>query len=51
MLWEWVHLGLYDLLKAYSGFLTENKYKLNEEEFKELYKKAIKIANKGVLRL
>ncbi|WP_173216875.1 hypothetical protein [Paenibacillus alba] len=49
MLWEWVHLGLYDLLKAHSGVLTGDKYKLDKEDFKELYKNAVNIANKGIL--
>lgn len=50
MLWEWVHLGLYDLLKGYSGILAEEKFKLPEEEFNEFYKFAMTIANKGILR-
>lgn len=51
MLWEWLHLGLYDLLNAYSGKLVEDKYKLNIEEFREIYWKAMKLGNKGILRV
>jgi hypothetical protein len=51
MLWEWVHLGLFDLLQAYSGILTGDNYKLNKEDFKEVYKNAMNIANKGTLRV
>ncbi|MHA7967767.1 hypothetical protein ACX93W_27000 [Paenibacillus sp. CAU 1782] len=50
MLWEWVHLGLYDLLNAYSGVMTGDRYKLEPEAFGEFYWKAMHIANKGEIR-
>lgn len=50
MLWEWFHLGLYDLLKAYSGEFVGDQYKLTPDEFREAYWKAMKLGNKGVLR-
>lgn len=50
MLWEWFHLGLYDLLQAYNGKLAGNNYKLNNREFKTIYWKAMELGNKGFLR-
>lgn len=43
MLWEWVHLGLDDLLRAYSGIMTGSKYKLDEAAFRDFYWKAMEI--------
>ena len=46
-LWEWIYLGLYDVLSACSGELVALEYKLEEKEFAEFYKLAMDIANKG----
>jgi len=40
MLWEWVHLGLFDLLNAHSGIMTGKRYKLEPDAFEEFYWKA-----------
>ncbi|MCJ8010790.1 hypothetical protein MUG84_03405 [Paenibacillus sp. KQZ6P-2] len=50
MLWEWFHLGLYDLLSAYTGVLTGNGYKQGKKEFRKFYQDAMIIANKGIFR-
>lgn len=47
MLWDWVHLGLSDVLDARMGKLSGDKFKLSEKEFAEFYKKAIALARKG----
>jgi hypothetical protein len=49
MLWEWVHLGQFDLLKASNDELTGHKYKLSQDEFREIYWKTMSIGNKGIL--
>ncbi|WP_438448680.1 hypothetical protein [Gorillibacterium sp. sgz5001074] len=51
MLWDWVHIGHFDLLHAYNGELTGHKFKLGQEEFKEVYWETMKIGNKGMLRV
>jgi hypothetical protein len=48
-LWEWVHLGLYDLLQAYSGELTGDRYKLTEAQFREAFWNAMRIQRLGRL--
>ncbi len=48
-LWEWVHLGLFDLLLAFSGFLSGHRHKLSDEKFKMFYHQAMEIANRGKL--
>ena len=40
MLWEWVHLGLYDVLVAQSGYLKKDAYKA-------FYRDAMALAQKG----
>ncbi|MFX1451048.1 MAG: hypothetical protein ACFFCM_09410 [Promethearchaeota archaeon] len=37
LMWDWAHLGQFDLLEAH-------KYTLNEDEFKKLYWESMKIA-------
>jgi len=46
-LWEWIHLGLYDLLSAFRGYLSGEEFKMPENEFKEFYWRAMEIANRG----
>ncbi|MNP80366.1 hypothetical protein D3C76_1784470 [compost metagenome] len=50
MLWEWVHLGLHDLLSAYSGILAGERYKLEPKAFEDFYWKAMHLAHKGKIR-
>lgn len=45
-LWEWIHLGLYDLLCAFCGYLSGEKFKMPETKFKEFYWRAMEIANR-----
>lgn len=47
MLWDWVHLGLTDILDARLGKLSGERFRLSETEFAEFYKKAIALARKG----
>ena len=47
ILWEWVHLGLYDVLCASLGYLSGEKYRLSDKEFEEFYWRAMGIALKG----
>jgi len=47
MLWEWVHLGLYDLLQAYCGKLSGDDYRLSKEDFADFYWMAMVIGEKG----
>lgn len=47
MLWDWVHLGLSDVLDARMENLSGLRFKLSEEEFAEFYKDAIALARKG----
>lgn len=46
-LWEWVYLGLFDLLNACSGILSGSKHRLNDEAFKDVYNRAMKITLSG----
>ncbi|MCL2387490.1 MAG: hypothetical protein FWC89_08090 [Defluviitaleaceae bacterium] len=46
VLWEWVHLGLCDLLSAYQG--NYPKPLLDDNGFKDFYFKTMRIAFKGV---
>ncbi|MBI4850886.1 MAG: hypothetical protein HY819_03570 [Acidobacteria bacterium] len=48
-LWEWVHLGLYDVLAANSGILSGHRHTLPEEKFKDFYYRAMEIANRAKL--
>jgi len=43
-LWEWCHLGLYDLLNACSGNLIKRKFLMPEKEFQGFYFEVMKIA-------
>jgi hypothetical protein len=47
-LWEWVYLGLYDLLGASIGKLSGEEHRLNDQDFEKFYFKAMDIAFKGV---
>jgi hypothetical protein len=46
-LWEWFHLGLYDVLNASCGILSGEKHRLSDEDFENFYFKAMGIALKG----
>ena len=46
-LWEWVRLGLYDVLNASCGILSGEKHRLSDTDFETFYKKAMVIALKG----
>ena len=46
-LWEWIHLGLYDVLNASCGILSGEKYRLSDNDFEMFYKKAMNIALKS----
>ena len=46
-LWEWVHLGLYDVLCASLGILSGDRHRLSNEEFKGFYWQAMEIALRG----
>ncbi|MFY9223781.1 MAG: hypothetical protein WAQ98_14000 [Blastocatellia bacterium] len=48
-LWEWFHLGLFDVLLAFTGFLSGHRHKLSDKKFKEFYHQAMEIANRGKL--
>lgn len=48
-LWEWVYLGLYDVLNACTGNLVDIHLKMMDSEYKEFYKEAMEIANKDRL--
>lgn len=47
MLWEWVHLGLFDVLDAFRGVLSGPRYKLAPREFEDFYWRAMEIAGRG----
>ncbi|MGH9225709.1 MAG: hypothetical protein ACRD2W_18425 [Acidimicrobiales bacterium] len=47
MLWEWVHLGLFDLLEAHSGNLAGERFRLAADDFAELYRKAMAVADRS----
>ncbi|MFC4099107.1 hypothetical protein [Paenibacillus xanthanilyticus] len=49
LLWEWSHLNLYDVLRAYSGALTGDEFRLPAKEFEAFYREAMRIAEKGSL--
>ena len=44
---DWVHLGLYDTLRASLGYLSGEKYRLSDKDFEKIYWRAMKIAMKG----
>jgi hypothetical protein len=46
-LWEWFHLGLYDVLNAGCGILSGEKHRLSDNDFEKFYFKAMNIALKG----
>lgn len=46
MLWDWVHLGLYDLLCALSGHPFP-KHRLNDDRFTHFYRRAMELAERG----
>lgn len=46
-LWEWIYLGLYDVLSASNGILVNKKYKKDSEEIKSFYKGCVRIALMG----
>ena len=46
-LWEWVHLGLYDILEASLGILSGKKYCMEQKEFQKFYWQAMKIEFMG----
>lgn len=46
-LWEWVHLGLYDVLEASLGILSGKKYCMEPKEFQKFYWEAMKIEFMG----
>jgi len=48
-LWEWVHLGLSDVLYASSGYLSGEKHRLSDNDFEKFYFKAMDIALKGIV--
>jgi len=48
-LWEWIYLGLFDILCANVGYLSGPKHCLSDIEFKNLYCRAMDIALRGVL--
>ncbi len=47
VLWDWVHLGLYDLLLALTGALTEREYALGPDEYRQTYWWAMEVADRG----
>lgn len=46
-LWEWVHLGLYDVLEASLGIFSGKKYCMEQKEFQKFYWQAMKIEFMG----
>jgi hypothetical protein len=48
-LWDWVHLGLYDVLAALSGDLSGHRHKLADEDFRNFYYHAMDIAMRAKL--
>ena len=48
-LWEWVHLGLPDLLHASLGYLSGEKHRLSAHDFEVFYFRAMDIALEGVI--
>jgi len=49
-LWEWVNLGLYDLLSAMNGALIAPRLKPSEEEFQAFYWEAMRLAERSFRR-
>lgn len=47
MLWDWVHLGLTDVLDAYCGKLTNPLHKLSPAKYAEFYNYAMEIAGRA----
>lgn len=48
-LWDWAHLGLYDVLAALSGDLSGHRHKLSEEDFRNFYYYSMEIAKRAKL--
>jgi hypothetical protein len=48
-LWEWVHLGLFDVLDACLGRLSGPFNRLSASEYQDFYWKAMRLANKGTI--
>lgn len=46
-LWDWVSLGLADLLNARSGILSGPEFRLSDQEFAAAYRWAMDIADRG----
>ena len=47
MLWDWVHLGLWDLLQALCGTLSGERHRLPPEEFATVYWEAMALADRS----
>lgn len=47
MLWEWVHLGLFDVLEAFRGVLSGSRHELAPHQYEEFYWRAMEIAGRG----
>ncbi len=47
VLWDWAHLGLYDLLHALAGALTAPEHALDPDAYRETYWWAMQIADRG----
>jgi len=47
ILWDWVHLGLNDVLNASCGLFLGEKHRLSDADFEEFYWRAMAIALKG----
>lgn len=47
MLWDWVHLGLTDILDAYSGKLAGPMHRLSPSKYQEFYTYAMEIASRA----
>ncbi|MBN1468061.1 MAG: hypothetical protein JW924_04995 [Fusobacteriaceae bacterium] len=45
--WEWIYLGLYDVLSASNGILANKKYKKNHKEINSFYRECVRIALMG----
>lgn len=48
-LWDWVHLGLFDVLMAQNGFIAGEHRRLSLQKFTPFYWEAMEIAGRGRL--
>ena len=48
-LWDWVHLGLFDVLDASCGILSGEKHRLSDKDFELFYFKAMNVALKSFI--